>query len=635
MTTTNPPEDDQICCESCLRRFSPIEMFNSHLCKTCAVAEGVAEPRILITQVATEDVKRRERQVRAENSHNLGVHNPENPQKSSFFKANNRDPKTELPKPPLAAKIRPKKPTKKDFDTQEEAKRELAEREMARRHLLPYVQRKIPGYDAGWIHADICQRLEKFEQDIIAKKSPRLMLFLPPRAGKSELGSKQFPAWFLGRHPELDVVISSYSGDLSQGFSRAVRNSFKDEAHLKVFPGSALAPDSTAADKWHTKEGGAFNAVGVGGSLSGKGGSLLIVDDPHKDRNEAESNTIRNTVKDWYSSVLYTRRAPGAGILVIQTRWHTDDLSGWLLEMQRENENKVKEFEDAGLPIPPDLQHFDKWEVVTYPAIATEDEKYRKKGEAFHPERFPLHELLMVKNALIPRDWQALYQQQPVAEDGEFFTRDMFRYYKPNERPSLLDMRFVAAADLAISQKQTADYSVFTVFGIDRENNYWLVDMRRGRWSGLELIDQMFELQDRWNPDMFGIESGQIELTLEPFIAKAEQERGINLKYQKLKTRGQDKQTRAFPLQGRMQQGRVYYPHPESVEWMYTLVTELLQFPLGKNDDIVDSLAWNMQMILQQGIANRKAPVKKKEGWRQKYKHLLKTSGGSKSAMSS
>lgn len=487
------------------------------------------------------------------------------------------------------------------FDQKQEALRELAERELCTRRLLPFIKRVNPAYEPGWVHADICQRLEQFEKDVLARKRPRLMLFLPPRAGKSEIGSKMFPAWFLGRHPELTAVISSYSGDLASGFSRDVRNLFASQDFGRIFPRAKLSADSKSAEKWNTTLKGGLNAVGVSGSLSGKGGHILICDDPHKDREEAESETQRQKVKDWYSSTFYTRRAPGAGILIIQTRWHEDDLSGWLLH---EMENNIRELHAGG------DDHFDRWEVVKYPAIATEDEKYRKKGEALHPQRFPLDELLTTKSTLISRDWQALYQQEPIGEDGEYFTKGMFRYYKPGDHPPIHELRTYSAADLAISTKQTADFSVFVTVGIDRQQNIWVLDVRRGRWNALGIIDQMFEVQQMWNPELFGIETGQIELTLEPFVQKAEQERGISLRYEKLRTRGVDKAVRARPIQGRMEQGKVFFPALDSTPWMPALQNEFLKFPLGKNDDQVDALAWIGQMIMLFGIVNQKRPPK-------------------------
>lgn len=510
-------------------------------------------------------------------------------------------------------KVRIESENSQPFNKSVVSKQVLAERELCRRKLLPFITHMNPDYEPGWVHADICERLERFVQDIVDRKSPRLMLFLPPRAGKSEIGSKMLPAWFLGRFPNLETIISSYSGDLASGFSRAVRNIFASEKFKPLFATSRLSPDSKAADKWATTRGGGMNAVGVSGSLSGKGGSLLICDDPHKDRNEAESETARQTVKDWYSSTFYTRRAPGAGILVIQTRWHEDDMSGWLLSEQQEKERMWRE--EGG------SEYFDKWEVVKYPAIAEQDETYRKQGEALHPERFPIQELEMTKSALIPRDWQALYQQEPVSDDGDYFTKNMFTFYKPTDKPLDSEMRIYAAADLAISTKQSADYTVIAVVGIDRQQNIWLLNIYRGRYNALGIIDRLFEVQERYNPELFGIETGQIELTLEPFIQKAEQERGISLRYEKLKTRGNDKTSRARPIQGRMEQGKVFFPTVESTPWMPTLQNEMLKFPLGVHDDQVDALAWIGQMIMLFGIKNQKREKPKKSFRDSLYKY--------------
>lgn len=573
-------------CDECLRRYVKSEMFDDHYCKQCA--KDLCLTGIVDRTIDMKAVEERKKQVKAED--------------------------------------------KAVFDAQAEAKRELADRELARRHLLAYVNRMVDNYEAGWVHAEICQKLEQFERDIMDKKSPRLMLFLPPRAGKSELGSKRFPAWFLGHHPELDVIISSYSGDLAEGFSRSVRNSFMDEKHMTVFPNSQISQDSKAAAKWNTKAGGSFNAVGVSGSLSGKGGSLIIVDDPHKDRQEAESQVSRAAVIDWYSSTLSTRQAPRNGILVILTRWHVNDLAGYLLEQQKKNEKRLEDAIENGDPITEDMTEFDRWQVVSFPAIATEDEPFRKKGEALDPNRFPLPTLHKIKNSLLPRDWASLYQQSPTVADGDFFTRGMIRYYNANSRPPIADMRIIAACDLAISQKQTADYTVIAVFGVCPNNNYWLLDLVRGRFNSLGIIDQLFRVQDVWNPEFLGIETGQIELTLEPFIEKEELERGVTLKYKKLKTKGNDKQTRALPLQGRMEQGRVHFPEVMSVYWMPQVETELLQFPLGQHDDIVDALAWSIQMVMQLNITNRKKPLaQKKKSWKDKLKGYGKAT---KSAMS-
>lgn len=502
------------------------------------------------------------------------------------------------------------------FDKKMEAKAELAERELARRRLLPFIKRVNPDYMPGWVHADICERLERFAEAIENGESPRLMITMPPRHGKSEIGSKTFPSWYLGRNPKHEVMVCSYSGDLAKDFSRKCRDLLCTEKYQSTFK-TRLSKDSKSVERWNTSDQGAFTAAGVGGPITGRGCSLGIIDDPVKNREEAESDATRQTIKDWYSSAFYTRLAPGGGILIIQTRWHEDDLSGWLLEQL--DEAKAEALED-GVKLSEDV---DNWELVEYPAIAIMDEKYRKAGEALHEERYPLPALRRIKRAMIPRDWEALYQQRPVNDDGDYFTKDMLRYYKPGECPPHEELRVYAAGDLAISTKQTADYTVFAVVGVDRQQNIWVLDIIRGRWNALGIIDRLFEIQTKYNPELFGLETGQIELTLEPFIQKAEQEKGMSLRYEKLKTRGVDKSTRARSIQGRMEQGKVFYPVIGSTPWVSSLINELLKFPVGKNDDQVDALAWIGQMIMMFGIRNEKKAKPKKS-----FRDTLRKFGG-------
>ncbi|MBM7454475.1 putative phage terminase large subunit-like protein [Oceanisphaera litoralis] len=508
---------------------------------------------------------------------------------------------------------------KAQFDLQTEVRRELAERALCRRRFLPFVTRVEPNYAPGWVHADICRRLEKFAEAIEQGRSPRLMIAMPPRHGKSALGSKTFPGWFLGRNASMEVITCSYSGDLAKDFSRKVRDMMDTEKYQTVFK-TRLSKSSQAVEKWMTTDGGGLAAAGVQGPITGRGAHLGIIDDPVKDREEAESETTRQKIKDWYSSTFYTRLAPGGGVLIIQTRWHEDDLSGWLLDVMKEAEREANETgtwpEDA-----------DRWEVVNYPAVAQHDEEFRKQGEALHPDRYPLPALLRIKRTMIPRDWEALYQQNPVSQDGDYFTKGMVRYY--DKAPPLNTLRIYAAADLAIGQTEQNDFSVFGVVGVCPEQNLYLLDLHRGRWNSLGIIDKMMEIQRRWNPEIFGVETGHIDMTLEPFLLKRMAETGVHIPYEKLRTRGKDKVVRARPLQGRMEQGKVFFPR--GAVWVEALVAELLSFPLGKHDDQVDMLAWIGQMLLQFGIVNQKTV--KQKSFRDKLRGKV-VGGRRRSAMS-
>jgi predicted phage terminase large subunit-like protein len=519
-----------------------------------------------------------------------------------------------------AEKERVEKERQEAFDKEQEAKRELAKREAARRNLLPFVMYFNEDYTPGWVHADICQRLEQFSKDVVAKKSPRLMLFCPPRSGKTELASKTFPAWHLGHNPNHDVICCSYSASLAVDISRKARGIIQDERYQNIFPETSMDESSQSAERWNTSAGGGYVAAGVQGPITGRGGHVITIDDIFRDREAAESENNRQAIKDWYSSTLYTRLAPGGGILVIMTRWHSDDLGGWLLEQMKEAEQEMAETGEW----PSDA---DRWEVVRYPAIATHDEEYRKSGEALHPERYPLKSLNRIKRTLIPRDWEALYQQNPVSADGDYFKKDNFMLY--DTTPPLETLRIYAAWDLAIGQKTTNDFTCGVVVGIDRSNDIWVLHRYYGRWGSDQLIQQFFECQRVWNPILQGIEHGQIEMTLEPFILKEMAEKKQKFNYIKLKTRGNDKMTRARPIQGRMEQSRVHFPR--NSPWFQEMQNEMLAFPSGKHDDQVDALAWIGQMILMLTPQREKKPPAKK-GWRDKLRaenRLTNTSGTS------
>ena len=501
-------------------------------------------------------------------------------------------------------------PLEEETTLEQKARAELALRILTRKRLLPFVERFNPDYNAGWVHKDICRRLEQFSRDVAEKKSPRLMLFMPPRHGKSTLASIAFPAWHLGRHPDHEFISCSYSGSLAMGFSRKVRSLLRDPSYKTAFK-TRLDPDSQSAEAWLTTNGGGYVAAGVGGGITGKGAHVLVIDDPVKNREDAESANNREANWDWYTSTAYTRLAPGGGVLVILTRWHDDDLAGKLLSAAQEGG--------------------DEWTVVKYPAIAEENEEFRSHGEALHPERYDVEALQRIQRAVGPRDWSALYQQNPVADDGDYFSRDMIQYFDP-EDIDLDRMKFYCAWDLAIGKKDRNDYSVGMVVGIDEMEHIFVVDVVRGRFDGFELVEQILDMYETWRPSIVGIEKGHIEMALGPFLEKRVRERGLYEAYFKdLKTGRRDKEARARAIQGRMQQGMVHFPKNE----VFTgpLIAELLRFPNGVHDDQVDALAWIGLMMTEFNVFT--APVIREPSWRDRLNYMLKGSETrSRSAMS-
>ena len=487
-----------------------------------------------------------------------------------------------------------------DLSAQVKAEQELAKRILSRKRLLPFVERFNPDYLAGWVHKDICQRLEKFSEQVANKESPRLMLFMPPRHGKSTLASVAFPAWHLGRHPNHEFISCSYSGSLAMSFSRKVRQLLREPVYKNVFEKSRLDKDSQSIESWQTTQGGGYVAAGVGGGITGKGANVLVIDDPVKNREDAESDNNRAATWDWYTSTAYTRLSPGGGILVILTRWHDDDLAGRLL----------KQAEDGA----------DQWEVIRYPAIAEIDENFRKQGESLHPERYNVDALEQIRKAIGPRDWSALYQQNPVSDEGDYFSRDMIRYYEYDEIDTA-ELNYYCAWDLAIGQRDRNDYSVGIVVGIDEYDHLYVVDVVRGKYDGFELVEQILDLYETWRPGIVGIERGHIEMALGPFLQKRTRERGLSEAYFKdLKVGRRDKEARARAIQGRMQQGMVYFP--KDAVWTGTMVAELLRFPNGTHDDQVDALAWIGLMMTE--FATFYERPEHVPSWRDKLKYLTK-----------
>lgn len=486
-------------------------------------------------------------------------------------------------------------PDQKTLSTQE-----LARRELARRRFMPFVLRFVPGYMPGWVHKDIAKRLEQFYQDVKDKKSPRLMLTVPPRHGKSQLTSKTYAAWLLGKEPSWEVITCSYSQDLANDFSRANREIIRSPEYAKLFPETKIKSDARSVEKWGLTEGGGFAAAGAGGPITGRGAHCLIIDDPFKNRDDAESATIRESIYNWYSSTAYTRLAPGGGIIIINTRWHEDDLSGRLISKMREDELA------------------DQWNLVNYPAIAEQDEEYRKKGEALHPERYNIDQLRQIQRNLIPRDWAALYQQRPAAEEGDYFKDKDFRYVVTPPTRGLLTCYM--AWDLAIGTKEDNDYSVGVVAGVDYMGDIYVLDVVRDRWSSFELVEQILDLYSKWLPEYVGIEKGQIEMALGPLLKKRAQERKLHSFHAEgLKPGRRDKMARARPIQGRMQQGKVFFP--KHADWLPSFVEEMKLFPNGKHDDQVDGIAWVGQLI-DVLIAPAKKKPKAEKSWRDKLVNI-------------
>lgn len=454
----------------------------------------------------------------------------------------------------------------------QEAAVELLARRRARTGLLAFTQYTNHGYEPAGHHGKIAAALEAVERGEIL----RLMICMPPRHGKSELASRRFPAWFLGRNPDRQIIAASYNADIAADFGRDVRNIVADP-HYRLLFDSGLAPDSQAANRWHTRHGGMYVAAGVGTAITGRGAHVLLIDDPFKDREEADSDIRRRRVWDWYTSTAYTRLMKGGAIIVINTRWHEDDLSGKLLDQ-------------AG-------KGGDKWHVVSLPAISDD-------GVALWPDRYPLPVLKQIKAVLPERDWNALYQQQPNPDDGTYFRRDYFQEWE--QLPA--DLALYGTSDYAVTA-DGGDFTVHRIWGVDPTGDLYRVAGWRGQTASDVWIEKQIDLMAKHKPFAWFGEAGVIQKAIEPMLVRRMRERNTHCRLEWLPS-VTNKPTRARGFQARAASKRVWFePGAE--------LAEFLKFPNGKNDDDVDtaSLIGRALDEAHPAVVSSKTARKKLDRW--------------------
>lgn len=444
--------------------------------------------------------------------------------------------------------------------------------------LISYAAYQWPGYRDAAHHRLIARHLEAIERGDIT----RLMITMPPRHGKSMLASEFFPAWYLGRNPDHYVVTATYAQELADDFGRKVKNQIEDDAFKAIFPGVGLADDSKSAKRFHvdggmggyehsTSQRGAFYAVGIGGPLTGRGAHLLLIDDPTKNREEAESEVMRKKTKEWYTSTAYTRLMPGGRIVIIQTRWHEDDLSGWL---QAEHEH-------------------EGWTILNLPAINDD-------GEALWPEQYDVPTLEKIRQAIGPRDWSALYQQRPSPETGDYFRREWVRTF--DVMPPRETLNVYGASDYAVTSAG-GDFTVHVIVGIDGDGRVYLLDLWRGQTSSDKWVDAFCDLVLKWAPIGWAEETGQIKSGVGPFLVRRQLETGAYVGREAFPTRG-DKAVRAQSIRGRIAMNGLYVP--KDAPWLADLISEMMSFPVGVHDDQVDALGLIGQILDK--MTSRKPP---------------------------
>ena len=323
-----------------------------------------------------------------------------------------------------------------------------------------------------WIPARHLRLLSERLVDLASRKITRLIVSMPPRHGKSELVSRWFPVWYLDTFPHHEVMLASYGASLAAEWSLKVRDSVREHRdRLRVRLGA-----KTKEDRFFTSRGGAMGATGVGGQMSGKGAHLLIIDDPIKNSEEADSRTYRDKIWDWWQSTAYTRLAPNGVVVLVMTRWHEDDLAGRLLKQTREGNG-------------------ERWEELRLPALAEEcDALGRSHGDPLWPERFSLARCNMTKASILSRWWLALYQQRPSAEEGEIFRKEWWKRY--GQLPSRFDS-LIQSWDCSFKDLRTSDFVVGQVWGRLGPDCY-LVDQVRARMSFTATVNAVRALSARF-----------------------------------------------------------------------------------------------------------------------------------------
>ena len=433
---------------------------------------------------------------------------------------------------------------------------------------LSFVKHVWPDFIEGSHHKRIADKFNKLASGEIK----RLIINMPPRHTKSEFGSYLLPAWMVGKNPKLKIIQSTNTTELSVRFGRKAKALIDSPEYQKVFK-TKLREDSQAAGKWETAQGGEYYAAGVGSAITGRGADLLIIDDPHSEQDAMNSQALERTY-EWYTSGPRQRLQPGGSIIVIMTRWNEKDLTGRLLNAQKE----VKA---------------DQWEIIEFPAIMP-------SGDPVWPEYWKLEDLESVKASIPLSKWNAQYMQNPTSEEGALIKREWWRPWEHEELPPLEHV--IQSYDTAFMKKQTADYSAITTWGVFRPSeddppNLILVDAVKARYEFPELRRVALEQYGYWNPETVIIESKASGLPLTYELRKM----GIPV-INFTPSKGNDKHTRVNAVSPMFESGLIWAP--KEMEFAQEVIEECAAFPYGDHDDLVDSMTQALMRFRQGGLIN-------------------------------
>tara|TARA_R110001632_G_scaffold42526_1_gene107737 strand:+ start:332 stop:1786 length:1455 start_codon:yes stop_codon:yes gene_type:complete len=432
---------------------------------------------------------------------------------------------------------------------------QIEKNETCKENFLVFVKNMWPDFIAGRHHQIIAEKLER----VASGDLKRLIINMAPRHTKSEFASFLFPAWMMGRNPRMKIIQATHTTELAVNFGRKTKNLLDSDEYKEIFSNVKLAADSKASGRWDTSSGGMYYAVGVGSNLAGRGGDLIIIDDPHSEQTAMSASGF-DDAWDWYTGGPRQRLQPGGSIVLVQTRWSEKDMTGQLLRAMAKD------------PLA------DQWEIVELPAIFED-------GTPCWPEFWSLDDLNAVHASIPLGKWNAQYQQNPTNEESAIIKREWWQMWDKEEVPNLNYV--IQSYDTAFSKRETADYSAITTWGVFYPNESGtpaliLLDSKKGRWDFPELKQMAFDEYKFWDPDTVIVEA---KASGTPLTQEMRQ-MGIPV-VNFTPSRGNDKITRVHSVSPLFEAGMVWYPDTVFAE---ELVEEVAAFPNGEHDDLVDSM---------------------------------------------
>jgi predicted phage terminase large subunit-like protein len=429
---------------------------------------------------------------------------------------------------------------------------------------MSFVKYVWPDFIEGSHHKIMSEKFNK----VATGQLKRVIINMAPRHTKSEFASYLLPSWMIGKNPKLKIIQATHTTELAVRFGRKAKNLIDSQEYQKIFQ-TKLREDSKAAGRWETNEGGEYFAAGVGGSITGRGADLLIIDDPHSEQDALNTNALERTW-EWYTSGPRQRLQPGGVIVVVMTRWNTKDLTGRLINFQKETKA-------------------DQWEVIEFPAILPND-------KPLWPEYWKLEELEGVKASLAIGKWNAQYQQNPTAEEGSIIKREWWQLWD-KDLPSLYHV--IQSYDTAFLKKETADYSAITTWGVfypteDSGPNLILLDVVKDRFEFPELRRVALEQYNYWKPESVIVEGKASGMPLTFELRK----QGIPV-INYTPSRGNDKHARVNAVAPLFESGQIWATDDKFSE---EVIEECAAFPYGDHDDLVDSMTQAVMRFRQGGF---------------------------------